>query len=382
MNKSYFAILVLSLITTGVEKGEAHDEKPDHDLRYTFSFNLLDRPNMKPRGGTTQGIDVTLAERPEDQWSSLQKPGGSNFERDRKAILAMTGEYRVAFEFIETVVFKNNYEIARPYQSWGTEYVFVLADDENFISLQHILVMRMVGEDKTEYPPIVMKHWRQDWEYEDRFISEYRGNHRWVTKSLEKSDIQGTWSQAVFHVDDSPRYESTGKWTHAGKVSQWTSELTSRPLPRREHTVRNDYDILIGRNRHTITPEGWIHEQDNRKIILSNNKDKPDQKWDIGSEVLAFEIGVNRYDLIEGFDFSDGHDYWKKTSLFWSNVRDTWSTLLSSGGVELGDEYESRVLNKLFRYASDLADSSNKIKPTEPLNPDKLIRSEIQQIPQ
>jgi hypothetical protein len=58
----------------------------------------------------------------------LKKAGGSNFEKDRKVILAMTGEYRVVFEFIETVVFKNNYEIARPYQSWGTEYVFTIAD--------------------------------------------------------------------------------------------------------------------------------------------------------------------------------------------------------------------------------------------------------------
>ena len=72
MNKSYFAIVVLNLISTGVENGEAHDKKLDHDLRYTFSFNLLDRPNMKPRGGTTQGIVVSLAERPEDQWSSLK----------------------------------------------------------------------------------------------------------------------------------------------------------------------------------------------------------------------------------------------------------------------------------------------------------------------
>ena len=369
-------------MTTGIEKGAAHEKKPDDETRYIFSYNISDRPNMRPRGGTTQGIDVTLTERPEDQWSSLQKSGGSSFERDRKAILAMTGEYRVAFEFIETVGFKNNYEIVRPYQSWGTEYVFIIADHKNVISLQHILVMRMVGEDKTEYPPIVMKHWRQDWEYEDKVVLEYQGNRRWVTKSLKESDIQGTWSQAVFHVDDSPRYESTGKWTHAGKVSQWTSELTSRPLPRREHTIRSDYDILIGRNRHTITPEGWIHEQDNRKIILSNNKDKSDQRWDIGSEVLAFEIGVNRYDLIEGFDFSEGHDYWRKTSLFWSKVRDTWSKLLSSGGVELGDEYESRVLSKLFQYASDLSDSRKNIKATEHLNPDELIRSETQQISQ
>ena len=84
MNKSYLAIAVLSLIAPGVGKSEAHYEKLDHDLRYTFSFNLLDRPNMKPRGGTSQGIDVILAERPEDQWSSLKKPGGSNFEKTEK----------------------------------------------------------------------------------------------------------------------------------------------------------------------------------------------------------------------------------------------------------------------------------------------------------
>jgi len=40
--------------------------------------------------------------------------------------------------------------------------------------------------------------------------------------------------------------------------STWHSENTWWPLPRREFSVRNDYNVLSGSNRHTITPTGWV----------------------------------------------------------------------------------------------------------------------------
>ena len=44
-----------------------------------------------------------------------------------------------------------------------------------------------------------------------------------------------------------------GRWEHFGNVSTWLSSTTWRPLPRREFSVRKDYDVLVGTNRHTIT---------------------------------------------------------------------------------------------------------------------------------
>ncbi len=46
-----------------------------------------------------------------------------------------------SFEFLETVGFTETHKPARPYQSWGTEFVYVVEDKGDFISLQHILVM-------------------------------------------------------------------------------------------------------------------------------------------------------------------------------------------------------------------------------------------------
>ena len=72
----------------------------------------------------------------------------------------------------------------------------------------------------------------------------------------------------MFQVDDSPRYEALGEWEHYGSYSAWTSDRTARPLPRRETTVRSDYQILEGINRHTLTPTGWVQEEENLKLVL------------------------------------------------------------------------------------------------------------------
>ena len=146
-----------------------------------------------------------------------------------------------------------------------TEYVYVIEDDEDFISLQHILVMFMSNEKQEIQGPFVIKHWRQDWKFENSRLIEYMGQDTWGARQFKKSEVEGTWTQAVFQVDDSPRYESFGRWEHEGGVSTWVSMKTWRPLPRREFSVRDDYDALVGTNRHTITPNGWVHEERNFK---------------------------------------------------------------------------------------------------------------------
>jgi hypothetical protein len=164
------------------------------------------------------------------------------------------------------------------------------------------------------------------------------------------------WSQAVFQVDDFVRYEALGRWRHEGNYSAWTSEETWRPLPRREYSVRDDYEVLVGINRHTILPNGWTHEQDNRKLALdAPGQARRDTAW------IARELGVNRYERIENFDFSAGHAYWQATSAFWGDVRSAWSDWLmdherftlrerSGDNIEIEPPYE-----RLFEMADRIA---------------------------
>src|SRR3546814_12670956 len=99
--------------------------------------------------------------------------------------------------------------------------------------------------------------------------------------ALSPAQTGGAWTQCVYEVSDAPRYCGTGKWSYDNGIATWTSDLTARPLPRREYTKRDDYNVLIGINRHTITPNGWTHEQFNTKVLR-----KPD-----GSQVELAQIG-------------------------------------------------------------------------------------------
>jgi hypothetical protein len=321
----------------------------DEEVRqYTFSWQFSGADEMRPRGGTTTGAAVDLLEGPSDEWRALREPGLSPFERDRRAILAMAGEYRTTFDFIETVGFTEGYEPSRPYQSWATEYVFVLEDDADFISLQHVIAMMYVDDAGNVQGPFVQKHWRQDWRYQDTSLHVYEGHDRWRHVELDAGDVEGQWSQAVYQVDDSPRYEAIGEWVHDENYSAWTSEQTSRPLPRRESSVRDDYDVLVGTNRHTITPTGWVQEEDNLKVDLDAQG--------AGRSVRAREVGLNRYERIVGFDFSAADEYWEATAPFWADVRAAWAEIYAKQeAFGLADEVEGvELFVPMFEYAEAL----------------------------
>ena len=334
------SILLISLILLAYSPLNANSEdnseevgiqiKPQ-ELRYTFSWNFDTESDLRPRGGTTTGADVTLAPSPSESWKALQRPYQSKFEKDRAAILAMAGEYRASFDFIETLGFYEDYKPTRPYQSWGTEYIFVVEDRGDFISLQHVLVMMMKTADGGVTEPYVVKHWRQDWTYEDSSINSYVGNRTWRSEEVPKEQRQGNWSQAVFQVDDSPRYESMGRWVHARGLSSWMSQETWRPLPRREFSVRDDYDVLIGTNRHTITLNGWSQEEDNLKVVTGESIGRAkDGKLLPDYEVRGREVGFNRYERIIDFDFQPAKRYWEKTAYFWSKVRERWKSVMEN----------------------------------------------------
>jgi hypothetical protein len=177
--------------------------------------------------------------------------------------------------------------------------------------------MFMQGENGKVAGPFVTKHWRQDWLYEDGEMLTYRGRQTWGREPVAPADARGAWTQAVYQVDDSPRYEAVGRWRHFAGVSTWQSAPTWRPLPRREWSVRHDYDVLIGTNLVTITPTGWVHQEDNSKVQLDPNGTP--------AAAISKEIGLNRYERIVGFDDSAGRRYQERTEPFWAEVRRAWT---------------------------------------------------------
>ncbi len=319
--------------------------------RYTFSWQVgPDAP--APRGGTTRGPAVELDKEPSNAWTALQQQGLSSFERDRRAILAMAGDYRVTFDFLEVETFPPAKPRDKPYQSWGTERVYVDFDTGRSISLVHILAMRIIQEDGTVSAPMVTKHWRQTWQYEPTELVEFKGRDRWERRKLGAAESRGEWSQTVCQVDESPRYASVGRWSHSASFSTWISGETWRPLPRREWSVRKDYQVLLGTNRHTIDATGWVQEENNLKTVLTD-----DRAIDPGHPYLAREYGVARYSRVHGYDFAAANEYYERTRPFWGGVLSTWTQLFSAHPqITLRAPVDQAGLfHKLFEYADQLA---------------------------
>ena len=340
---------------TGSSGHQASTEK-----QYTFTWNFTENSNLKPRGGQSKGVPVTLDTAPSPEWLKLQEANISDMERDRRAILAMAGEYKVSFDFIEVAGFTDNYQPQAPYQSWATEKVYVLEDKKDFISLQHVLVMQTLNKDGSKNPPMVTKHWRQDWQFQPKQVLVFKGYNSWMATQVSAAEQQGAWSQTVYQVDDSPRYGGVAKWQHFGNFSSWNGADTWRPLPRREYTVRNDYQLLLGNNRHIILPTGWVHEQQNNKVLLDKNA-KP-----AAIPVIAREMGFDRYERIKGYDFSLGDAYVKNTEPFWREVRKQWTDLSQlNQPIHLrGSPDKDGMFIKAFTYAEEL-NNENKQSPAQ-----------------
>lgn len=256
------------------------------------------------------------------------------FERDRAAIKGMAGSFVVDFSFEETFTLQKNYELGEKYHETAKELVKVVKDDGKEIILQHLLV---VGSDEE---PKVIKHWGQVWRYEDQRILEFQAPGHWEARSFSAEEARGKWSQLVTQIDDSPRYEALGIWHHEGGVSEWISEQTRRPLPRREHSQRSDYDVLVGENRHIVSAEGWAHGQWNRKRV----------ERDGVVQDLCVEEGLNTYLAMDAADLVSAEKWWIENHHFWDAVRQAWQVLLDEyEHVQLADEAKGLNLRKTLR---------------------------------
>ena len=315
-----FLAVALAIVTTGallpgLSRAQVASASAPSPGRYTFTWPI-DHPRLAPRGGTTRGAPVVLDTEPSPAWRALQESGLSAFERDRRAILAMAGIYRVSFDFLEVDSFKAGSSAPAPYQSWATEKVYVDRDEPGFISLVHILEMRIVAAGGAVGEPFVTKHWRQDWRFEPSTIVEYQGRDRWRMRALSQSERAGrSGRRPSIRSTNLPAMPASAAGSTTPSFSTWSSGETWRPLPRREWSVRDDYQVLIGTNRHTVAPTGWTQEENNLKAVLT-----PDRVVDPRRPFAGREYGFARYErlLPEGFAAAD--DYYGKTRAFWNRV--------------------------------------------------------------
>lgn len=304
--------------TPSPEKVSVSTKKPVEAVGHPFSWPFIGWEEMRPVGGTTRGSQTVLAAEANANFYRIHERGIDKKERDRRAILALTGDFRVSFDFIETASSAFPYQPPRPYFSWATERAFVIEDRPDFISIQHIMVMEFVDQEGEVQGPFTMKHWRQDWTYQAQERFRYTGPQTWESTSVE--DAKGQWSQAVYQVDDSPRYETSGRWDHRGGISTFRSQQFWRPLPRREFSMRDDYNVLGGRHEVTVTPSGWLHTQFNRKIVAKSGRIE---------RILAHELGAVRYERISSPSLDLAATYWETTAPFWAAVREEWQTLFA-----------------------------------------------------
>ncbi|WP_136465809.1 DUF6607 family protein [Flagellimonas onchidii] len=239
----------------------------------------------------------------------------SKKKQDQAAIKGMCGCYEVGFNFAETFQYSEDedYVPSKAKHSKALEWVQLVEDDKDKIVMQYLLV---VGKPDA---PRVIKHWRQDWLFENTDLYTYNADNHWTYKSLPKADVKGQWTQKVYQVDDSPRYEGSATWIHADGQSYWENAAEA-PLPRREYTKRSDYNLTLRNNRHVVNAEGWVHDQDNKKII---------RKAGTTDVVLAEEKGFNTYKKVADSRCKAAQDWWKEYSADWAKVRTKWDNVFA-----------------------------------------------------
>lgn len=225
---------------------------------------------------------------------------------DKQAIRGHCGCFEVSYEFKETTSLTPGYRLKAPKRVGGLEWVELDGEKAGALSLQHILLT----------PAGALKHWRQEWTYQPESLFDYKGDGVWVKRRMSREEAKGKWAQRVYEVDDSPRYEGLGPWVHADGKSYWEAESWS-PLPRREYTTRNDYNVLVRRNRQQLTDSGWLHEQDNRKLRVKGSEQTS----------LALEKGLNIYRRVDDARCATARRWWQDNKGSWHQVQDVWQEL-------------------------------------------------------
>jgi hypothetical protein len=254
----------------------------------------------------------------------------------QKILQNLCGCFEVSFKYAETFSPDSKYQFHEREEISATpELAMPIEISDRKIVIQHLLVMR------NNY---VVKHWREEWTYEDSVLWKYNGDTSWTRHILTPDKVRGKWTQTVWEVSDAPRYQGYSQFVDLDGKIVWQN-TTDAPLPRREYTIRNDYNILRRTNRLGISDSGYIHEQDNKKVSKTQH-----------TEVLiAEEKGWNIYKRIDDKQCQLAKSYWEKSSKFWEQVRASWQIQLSQRkNIKLRTKLNGLALHDLlYKLARD-----------------------------
>ncbi|HET8809370.1 MAG TPA: DUF6607 family protein [Flavobacteriaceae bacterium] len=276
--------------------------------------------------------------------TSFAQKAMSKKQQDIAAIKDMCGCFEVDFKYAETFAPDIAYEKAYNYTAKALEWAKLIEEEDGKLVIQHILVIN---------DTMTIKHWRQDWIYEADKRFEYVADDTWDFKEMPENKTTGTWTQKVYHVDDSPRYSGTATWVHVDGRHFWQDRADS-PLPRREYSHRDDYNIMNRGNHVEITDFGWVHDQDNKKVVRKNSEDV----------LLAQEKGINTYVRVADERCAAAKKWWAANKEFWGDVRDKWNDVYDrEGSLQLKDEIDGKPLYRQL-FPMDIKASNKKIDET------------------
>lgn len=283
--------------------------------------------------------------------------------KDIEAIKKMCGCYHITFDYAETFSPDTAYQFKDPYHAKArAEWVFVEEDTDDKIVLQHLLVIN---------DTMVIKHWRQDWLFENTDLYEFYKDCQWNFTELPKKEVKGQWTQKVYQVDDSPRYEGSASWVHVDGKHYWEN-VTDAPLPRREFTKRSDYNVMQRTNRHMITDYGWVHEQDNLKLIREGKED----------QLVAEEKGYNKYFSIEKEKCQTAIDWWEENADYWVLVRKAWDDVYAENrDLALAKKADDQLLYQALFAHGDQSVERAKTNPDAVLTEIAAIIAKYRQEP-
>ena len=108
------------------------------------------------------------------------------------------------------------------------------------------------------------------------------------------------------------------------------------------------YDRYLSINRHSLTPDGWIHWQDNTKMGVVNGELRP----------VVQEYVLNSYYRFSDFDVAAADAYWARTSGFWAAIRAEWARIAdTTGGIHIQEQAETGTVisGRLLEIADEVA---------------------------
>ncbi|HEY0297994.1 MAG TPA: DUF6607 family protein [Arachidicoccus sp.] len=247
--------------------------------------------------------------------ASIALPVFAQTKPEKKAIKDLCGCFAVRFNYAETFTGDTIHKkFAHPLDTNSVfEYEYPIEQSPKKVVIQHILIVPGYA---------VIKHWREDWEYEKKVLWKYDKDKVWTKIALNPSSVKGQWMQSVWEVDDAPRYQGSSEWIKTDRRLMWINTADA-PLPRREYTTRHDYNVMNRESRFAVSDSGYLYEEDNKKIIRKDGA--PDS-------LLAQEKGYNQYVHVPQSNCEKALAFWTKEKAdFWKDVRANWEEKMNIG---------------------------------------------------